>query len=95
MTAPSSSLAALTGSSNISCRTWALVREPLVFLVTDIAGLIDEQHWNSVLNAISLAQPGVVEHAIDQDQRTSVGGAYQDAQQFRINHVRIEQSHGY
>jgi len=66
-----------------------------VFLVTDIAGLINKQHRNPVLNAIGLAQPGVVEHVVDEKKRSPVGGAYQDAQQFRIGHCRIEHRGSY
>ena len=60
-------------------------RGPLVLVVVDVAGLVDQQHRNAVLDAVSTSQPRVVQQLrvarVDQQQRAPVSRAHQDAQQ--------------
>ena len=50
-------------------------------------GFVDEQHRNAVLDAIGATQPGVVEElVVNQEQRSAVLWADQDAQQFLVQH---------
>lgn len=51
-------------------------------------GVIGQQNRNAVLDGIRLAQARVVEAVIDQQERTAIGRADQDAEQFRVEHVR-------
>jgi len=36
-----------------------------MFLGSDIHGLINQQNWNTVVDAVGLVQTGVVEHIVD------------------------------
>ena len=62
------------------------VHQPLMFLGTDVGGLIGQQHRNSVLDAVRLVQPRVVQDIVDAQQRTTVNRADQDIEKLRIQH---------
>ncbi len=56
-------------------------------VVGDVDGFVDEQYRNAVLDAIGATQPGVVEElVVNQEQRSAVLWADQDAQQFFVQH---------
>ena len=63
--------------------------QTLMFLGSDVDGLIDEEYRNPVLNAVGLVQARVVEDIVDEGQRSPVGGTDQDAQQFRVERFVI------
>lgn len=49
--------------------------------------LVDEKHWDAVLDAIRTTEPRVVEELVaDQQQGPAVFRAYEDAQQFFVEH---------
>lgn len=52
----------------------------------DIDCLLDQQHRNVILDAVGLAQPWVVEDVAEEQQRSPVNGAHQDAQQLLVQH---------
>ena len=59
--------------------------QPPVFLGTDVAGLVYQQNRDAVIDAVGLVQPGVVEDAVGEDQRSPVGGAHQEVQECGIH----------
>jgi hypothetical protein len=61
--------------------------------------LVDEKHWDAVLDAVRATEPRVIEELaravlfaqtliVDQQQRPAVFGAHEDAQQFFVEHDR-------
>jgi len=59
-----------------------------MFLRRNSHGLIDQQHRDSVLDAVGPAQSGVVEHAVNEKKWPAVSGTDQNAQQGGI-HGRV------
>ena len=63
-----------------------LLHQSLMFLGTHVDGLIDEQYRDSVVDSVGLLQPRVVKQVVDQQQRSAVDGAHQDAQKLLVQH---------
>jgi len=53
--------------------------QTLMFVGSDVDGLINQQYWNPVVDAVGLVQPGVVEHIVDEQQWSPIGRAHQNA----------------
>ena len=58
-----------------------------MLVIVDIAGLVDQQHRDTVLDTVSAPQPWVVEHITDVQQRAAVGRANQDRKKLLVEHV--------
>ena len=56
-----------------------------MLVAADVSGFIDQQHGDTGLDAVGPAQPWVVEPVVDEQQRSAVGGAYQDLEKLRVH----------
>ncbi len=61
-----------------------------MLVVADFDRLVDQQHRDTVFDAVSAPHPRVVQHISDQEQRASIGRANQNAQQGFVNHLGLD-----